>query len=115
MRDDVVIAACDEYNTVMACTVTRLFHHYWKSHGLSVIADSKTKGHYSHRPGESLADCLEPINHFPVGDPGKVQAEILLLELLSLNDYRTDIHQDIINGEQNPLIVDIDFQEEQDV
>ncbi len=27
LRDDVVIEACNEYNMVMACTGTRLFHH----------------------------------------------------------------------------------------
>ena len=82
------------------------------SHLLTLLADMRTEGLYSHRAGESLAARLEAGNHYPGGDPEVVRGGMLLLELLSLKDHRHDLALDIAAGKQNPLIVDMDYQEE---
>lgn len=82
------------------------------SHLLTLVADYRTDGLFSHKAGESLGERLEIGNYFPGGDTEIVKAGKLILELLSLNDHKKDIARDILTRKQNPLIIDIDYQEE---
>jgi hypothetical protein len=82
------------------------------SHLCTLMADVRNKLIFGHKAGESLEARLEPVNFYPGGDPIAVKAGMLLLKLLSLNDHKYDIADDILAGKQNPLIVDMDYQAE---
>jgi hypothetical protein len=46
---------------------------------------------------------LEPISHFPGGDPAVVRKGMAILELLLLGGYDKDRSKDAASGEYNPL------------
>jgi hypothetical protein len=84
------------------------------SHLTTLVAAVRCRGIYSHRPGETLAERLLPLYHYPGGDPDVVRAGMLLLEYLSLRDHKEDMAGDIVHGKQNPLILQMDYDEERE-
>lgn len=81
-------------------------------HLCTLVAALRLKQIFDHKPGETLPERLAPLASFPGGDPHVVKAGLLLLELLSLNDHKKDLADDILGNKQNPLIFQLDYESE---
>lgn len=81
------------------------------SHWMTLIGAFRSNL-FNHKPGETLAERLLPVAYYPEGDTQAIKAGMLLLELLSLNDHKHDLPDDIEKGKQNPLILELDYNNE---
>lgn len=84
------------------------------SHMTTFIAAVKCPEVFSQKEGETIRERLDTGNFFPGGNEEVVKCARVLLELLSLNDHKTDISGDILKGRYNPLILEIDYKEEKE-
>lgn len=72
-------------------------------HLIALVAATRCKKVVNHRVKESLRERLIPFLYFPGGNKEVIKAGTLLLELLSLEDHKTDFLEDMINNKENPL------------
>jgi hypothetical protein len=78
------------------------------------VAALRCKELFGHRSMESLAARLQPCANFPGGNRKVIEAGMILLQLISLNDHEYDLTADIDKGKQNPLILELDYNVEKE-
>jgi hypothetical protein len=80
-------------------------------HLITLVAGTRCRKIAHHRVKESLRDRLSPFLYFPGGNKEVIKAGTLLLELLSLEDHKTDFVTDMLQNKENPL-TSIDYKAE---
>jgi hypothetical protein len=74
------------------------------THLITLVAATRCRKIATHRVKESIRERIAPFLHFPGGNEEVIKAGSLLLELLSLEDHKTDFVKDALENKLNPLI-----------